>query len=165
MKGRRRLCTLVALILGVRCAISAQDASDPIELSKAVLLAAEHNDRSKLEALVISEEEFRQFVSPRLKMQNRSVPEYATYKRASNEALDVLLQKMGGQKWKILKIAILTVSSMAQKPFPREFFGSGPNVTLETQNGHQLTLRPIGAILGHDGIYKVITYSADPKLF
>jgi hypothetical protein len=143
----------------------AQDPKDPVELSKAVISAAGHNDRPRLEALLISEKEFLRFVSPKLKMRNRSVPEFAGYKKASDEALDLLLLQLGGQNWKILEIAILTAGGTDQKSFPKDFFGSGPLVTLEGQGGHEWMLRPIGAILGHNRIYKVITYSADPKLF
>jgi hypothetical protein len=153
------------MILGLRCATSAQDFKDPLELSKAVISAAGQNDRSRLEALLISESEFLRFVAPKLRMRNRSVPEFASYKRASDEALDLLLLQLGGQNWKILKIAIPTVGDSGQKSFPKDFFGSGPLVTLEGQGGHEWMLRPIGAILGHNRIYKVITYSADPKLF
>ena len=165
MRELRRCCTFVAVILALRCAASAQDFKDPLELSKAVLSAIKQNDRSRLEALLISENEFLRFVSPKLKLRNRSVTEFAAFKKASDEALDLLLQQLGGQNWKILKTAIFTFGGTGQKPSPNNFFLSGPNVTLETQDGHQFTMRPIGAILGHDGIYKVITYSTDPKLF
>ena len=164
MKGLRRLCAFVSMILGLRCALSAQDPKDPIDLSAAVISAAGHNDRPRLDALLISETEFLRFVAPKLKMRNRFVPEFASLKKASDEALDLLLLQMSGQDWKILKIAILTIGT-GQKPFPKDFFGSGPLVTVEGQDGHEWMQRPIGAFLGHNGIYKVITYSVDQKLF
>jgi hypothetical protein len=88
MKGLRRLCTFVAMILGLRCATSAQDFKDPLELSKAVISAAGQNDRSRLEALLISEKEFLQFVSPKLKMRNHSAPEFAAHKKGSQQESD-----------------------------------------------------------------------------
>src|SRR5713226_7840555 len=111
MKRLRRCCTFVALILGLRCTVSAEDPTDLIELSKAVISAAGHNDRPRLVDLLISESEFLRFVAPKLRMRNRYVPEFASYKKANEEALDQLLLQLGGQNWKILKIAILTVGT------------------------------------------------------
>jgi hypothetical protein len=113
MKGLRRLCAFVAMSLGLRCPLSAQDPKNPIELSAAVISAAGHNDRPRLDALLISETEFLRFVAPKLKMRNRLVPEFASLKKASDEALDLLLVQMGGQDWKILRIAILTITISA----------------------------------------------------
>jgi len=165
MMGLRRLCAFVVMVLGLRCAVSAQDPTDLIELSKAVISAAGHNDRPRLLDLLISESEFLRFVAPKLRMRNRYVPEFASYKKANDEALDQLLLQLGGQNWKILKIDIFTVGGTGQKSFPKDFYGSGPLVTVEGQDGHEWMMRPIGAILGHNHVYKVITYSADPKFF
>ena len=165
MMGLRRLCAFVVMVLGLRCAVSAQDPTDLIELSKAVISAAGHNDRPRLLDLLISESEFLRFVAPKLRMRNHYVPEFAAYKKANDEALDQILLQLGGQNWKILKIDIFTVGGTGRKSFPKDFYGSGPLVTLEGQDGHEWTMRPIGAILGHNRTYKVITYSADPKFF
>jgi hypothetical protein len=151
-----------------------KDTRDPVVLTKAVLQAARKGDRRKLEALMCSPKDFGKFVRPRFSIRSRSAigPDYAACKMASDEALDGLIRQLNGKQLTIRRIAILTIQVgkprrwwFKRSHFPREFFGSGPNVTLADADGSQMTFSPIGAILGHRGIYRVVTYSADPLLF
>ena len=158
----RRFWKLLPLFARFRPTALRSGARDPIGLTKAVLTAAEGMDRKQLDCLMLSEMKWRQVVSSEPFAKGH---EYAACKKASDQALHVLLKRLGGHKWKIQKMTLLVVGSTPRRRFPKEFFGSGPNVTLQAEDGQQLTLQPIPLILGHKGVYKVGTYSTSPNFF
>jgi hypothetical protein len=80
-----------------------------------------------------------------------------------------LLQHYGGQKLRVVRIAMLTASVLPSKkqketPTPPPYeLRDGPNVTIRLDDGHEQVIRLIGGMLQHDGVWRVTTYYIGPN--
>lgn len=168
--GRRRhvlvwVFAVATALLGARCgpprSLSPTFRSQD-DLIRAVLDGFAHRDRSGLEAIALSEAEFRDLVWPQLPAARpeRNLPwEYVwkDIRQKSRSTLGQLLTVHGGRRYKVLAVQA-TGDTTRYHGFE---VARKTELTVADQTGQQRRIRLFGSIVNARGRFKVFSYITD----
>jgi len=137
--------------------------STPEELIGNVLKALQTKDRQALQNLTIAESEVKKFVWPTVASNmaggNMNGDKFASmYKKSSDVGVDEDLEKFGGRKWQLVKVAV----EEPKKQTKGYRLLPAPMVTVRDDSGAEKTVRLVGGILEQGGTFKVATYYVSP---
>jgi hypothetical protein len=132
-----------------------------MSLASAVLGALERRDRGALEALALSEQEFRDHVWPQLPAARpeRNLPfsyVWLDLKQKSESALARTLAAHGGRRYALVDVTFSGRTDYADYRVHRE-----ATLVLRDAAGAQESLRVCGSMLEKDGAWKVFSYVVD----
>jgi hypothetical protein len=162
----RRSFLVVALGLAGASACSrvpplANTSATPEALASAVLDALLRRDRARLDALGLSEREFRDHVWPDLPAARpeRNLPfsyVWGDLRQKSNLSLTRTLETYGGKRLTLQGVTFAGVTRYARYTVHRD-------ATFEVLDGSGAprTVRVCGSLLEKDGVWKVFSYVAD----
>ncbi len=163
---RRTFCLgLVGLLAGASCRSAAPALTNtrdsPEALAEAVLDALARRDRSALDALVLSEEEFRDHVWPALPAARpeRNLPlsyVWGDLRQKSESALSGTLREKGGQRYDLQRISFAGMTE-----YPKNRVHRGAVLRVVDSLGQESDLRVCGSMLEQDGAWKVFSYVVD----
>lgn len=134
----------------------------PEAVASEVLTALERRDESRLRALALSEQEFREHVWPQLPAARpeRNLPMayvWGDLKQKSDASLASTLAKYGGKH-----LALKTVRLQGEKTVYRGFVVERRSeLTVVDDSGQELIAQLFGSIIQTDGGYKVFSFVVD----
>jgi hypothetical protein len=139
----------------------ANTSATPEALASAVLDALSRRDRARLDALGLSEREFRDHVWPDLPAARpeRNLPfsyVWGDLRQKSNLSLTRTLETYGGKRLTLQGVTFAGVTRYARYTVHRD-------ATFEVLDGSGApqTVRVCGSLLEKDGVWKVFSYVAD----
>ena len=133
----------------------------PSALASAVLDAVARNDRVGLEALALSEAEFRDHVWPELPAARpeRNVPFsylWGDLRQKSEAALARTLSAEGGRRYELLDVRFEGATDYATYRVHRD-----ATLRVRDDGGGELDLRICGSMLEQGGAWKIFSYVVD----
>jgi hypothetical protein len=133
----------------------------PDALARSVLDGLARNDRTSLEALAVSEQEFRDHVWPDLPSARpeRNLPfsyVWGDLRQKSGLSLTRTLATYGGKRFQFERVTFAGVTSYGHYRVHR-----GTAFQVRDQSGAQTGLRVCGSFLEKDGAWKVFSYVVD----
>ena len=132
------------------------------DLIKQVLAGFETNDQSALSHLTLNEAEYEAYVRPKVSANNpgaKLTKFYTLYRQISNGGLTEGLKRYGGRRLQLVKLKLGPAISQGK----HYRLLSAAVVTVRDSDGIEKRIRPVGALLEHDGAFKVSTYFVTPK--
>lgn len=158
---RRTFCVALALLSPVACnrvPPLADTYSSPNELAAAVLDALASGDRARLEALALSEQEFRDHVWPDLPAARpeRNLPFFYVWgdlHQKSETALSQTLREHGTRRYELRRVTFDGVTEYARYRVHR-----GATLHVSGTSGSEIPLRVCGSMIEKDGAWKVFSY-------
>jgi hypothetical protein len=139
----------------------ANTANSPEALASAVLDALSRRDRARLDALALSEQEFRDHVWPDLPAARpeRNLPfsyVWGDLRQKSNIGLARTLDAYGGKRHTLQRVSFAGVTPYAHYAVHRD-----ATFAVVDDGGSPQTLRVCGSLLEKDGVWKVFSYVVD----
>jgi hypothetical protein len=162
---RRSFLAMVVGVLGTpacsRVPPLANTSASPEELASAVLDALSRRDRARLDALAVSEQEFRDHVWPDLPAARpeRNLPfsyVWGDLHQKSVISLARILEAHGGKRHKLQRVTFAGVAPYAHYAVHRD-----ATFTVVDSSGAPETIRVCGSFLEKDGAWKVFSYVVD----
>lgn len=161
---RRAAIVVLALALGAGCGAPvplAHAAASPAALAHGVLDGLARRDRAGLEALAVSEQEFRERVWPALPAARpeRNLPRayvWGDLRQKSAASLADLLRRHGGRRYALAGVRFGRVADYGRYRIHRD---AALSVTDEA--GRALDVRVAGSMIEADGAWKVFSYVVD----
>lgn len=135
--------------------------SSPEQLGAAVLETLASKDRARLEALALSEQEFRDHVWPELPaaQPGRNLPfsyVWGDLRQKSQLRLSATLAERGGQRFSLERVRFAGETRYASYRVHRE-----ATFDVREASGVQAALRVCGSMIEKDGAWKVFSYVVD----
>jgi hypothetical protein len=139
----------------------ANSSSSADALAREVLEALSRRDRQRLDALALSEQEFRDHVWPDLPAARpeRNLPfsyVWGDLRQKSNVSLSETLQAKGGRRHTLQRVTFSGVTPYAHYAVHRD-----ATFTAIDDAGALQTIRVCGSFLEKDGVWKVFSYVVD----
>jgi hypothetical protein len=164
MHRRGFLIAALGALCGAACSRVpplANASSSPEALATAVLDALAQRDRTRLEALGLSEQEFRDHVWPDLPAARpeRNLPfsyVWGDLRQKSNISLAETLQAKGGTRHTLQRVTFSGVTPYAHYTVHRD-----ATFAVVDDAGASQTMRVCGSFLEKDGAWKVFSYVVD----
>ena len=164
MHRRLILATAMALVSVTACSRVpplANTSASPEELASAVLDALSRRDRARLDALAVSEQEFRDHVWPDLPAARpeRNLPfsyVWGDLHQKSDISLARILDAHGGKRHKLQRVTFAGVTPYAHYAVHRD-----STFTVVDSSGAPETIQVCGSFLEKDGAWKVFSYVVD----
>lgn len=162
---RRRASLLTAvsagLVLTAACSTPpplSNTSASPEALARAVLDAISTGDRGRLEALALSEAEFRDHVWPELPAARpeRNLPlsyVWGDLHQKSTQQLSVTLRKHGGKRDELVRLTFSDVTPYAGFQVHRK-----ATFRVRDASGQETDVRLCGSMIEQDGAWKVFSY-------
>jgi hypothetical protein len=130
-------------------------------LAAAILMALANSDRTRLEALALSEQEFRDHVWPELPAARpeRNLPfsyVWSDLKQKSEVSLAATLKAHGGQRY-----TLDTVTFTDETPYPGYCVHRDAALRVRDSSGVEMSLRVCGSMIEKAGVWKVFSYVVD----
>ena len=137
----------------------ANTSTSPDALATAVLDAFARRDRARLDALAVSEQEFRDHVWPDLPAARpeRNLPfsyVWGDLRQKSDLSLTRVLDEHGGKRHTLRGVTFAGITSYAHYTVHR-----AARLTVVDASGSSQTLRVCGSFLEKDGLWKVFSYA------
>ena len=156
-----RTGTLIVCLLTFATLSAAQ--STPEDLIGKILAALETKDRQALKSLTIPQADVKKLVWPTVaaNMAGNTMngEKFAgMYMNSSDVGIDEDLEKFGGRKWQLVKVAV----NEPKKQTKGYRLLPAPMITLRDDSGAEKTVRLVGAILEKGGTFRVATYYVSP---
>lgn len=135
--------------------------ASPDQFMTDVLTAIQANDKPALQKLMVTEEEFKKYIWPKLpgyvrESQSNPTKYYKTFSESSNAGIDVLLRQYGGQNLKFVKASFGHESNQKNFPHPGQPNNHGNSRRWSAEN------HPDCFICHYDGTWKVANYFVTP---
>jgi hypothetical protein len=126
-----------------------------------VLEALARNDRAALEAMALSEQEFRNHVWPELPAARpeRNLPfsyVWGDLRQKSTGALSETLSRHGGRRYKLVRVAFSN-----QTDYPSYRVHRESTLHVRDAAGKEHTLRVCGSFIEKAGVWKVFSFVVD----
>ena len=133
----------------------------PEAVAGAVLEAIRTGDRNRLDALAISEEEFRDHVWPDLPAARpeRNLPMsyvWGDLHQKSRQSLTSMLKRHSGQRYDLRAVTFADVTAYAHFRVHRQ-----ATFRVRDASGHETDIRVCGSMIEQDGGWKVFSYVVD----
>ena len=149
---------LAALVACSRVPPLANSHPSASSLASAVLDAVARRDRATLEALALSEVEFRDYVWPQLPAARpeRNLPfsfVWGDLRQKSNQTLGQILSREGGQGYELVAVRFAGVTDYRTYRVHRE-----ATFRVRDSSGAESDLRLCGSMLEQNGAWKVFSY-------
>lgn len=156
--------TIAALVLGSACSSTpplAHTASSPQTLGAAVLEALQRRDRTTLDALALSETEFRDHVWPQLPASRpeRNLPfsyVWGDLHQKSDVGLARTLEQHGGKRYELVSVEFAGETDYVTYRVHRD-----ARFRVRAESGAVEPLRVCGSMLEKDGTWKIFSYVVD----
>jgi len=165
-KGTKTLRVLVVLglLAGAGCTAKpplANTFNTPEAVAGAVLEAIQRGDRSRLQALALSEDEFKNHVWPDLPAARpeRNLPMsyvWGDLQQKSNQQLTATLRNHAGRHYELRAVTFADVTRYSHFRVHRQ-----ATFRVREPGGEQTDLRVSGSMIELDGIWKVFSYVVD----
>ena len=163
MHRRTFLVTLLGLVSGAcsRVPPLANTLASPADLARAVLGALSRRDRARLDALAVSEQEFRDHVWPDLPAARpeRNLPfsyVWGDLHQKSNVSLARTMDQYGGTQHTLQHVTFAGTTPYAHHTVHRD-----ASFAVADADGGSQTIRACGSFLEKDGVWKVFSYVVD----
>lgn len=160
----RLVLPVLLLILTCACGPPRERFSDthgsPEALTEEFLRALEAEDRSRLEALALSEQEYRLEVFPEMPVYGNIPPEFAWSQLVGRNGYGVafILDRQGGRAWDLEKIEFEGGKTVYQTIVVHR----DPKLHLRDRaTGEREELAFFGSFLEHDGRFKLLSFNID----
>jgi len=139
----------------------ANTSGSPAALASAVLEALSRRDRVRLDALAVSEQEFRDHVWPDLPAARpeRNLPfsyVWGDLRQKSNLSLARTLDRYGGRPQTLRHVTFAGTTPYADCTVHRD-----ASFAVDDASGVAQTIRACGSFLEKDGVWKVFSYVVD----
>ena len=136
----------------------ADTSPSPEALARAVLEAVSTGDRAALEAMALSEAEFREHVWPELPAARpeRNLPlsyVWGDLHQKSTQQMSVTLRKHGGKHYELVRLTFSDVTPYAGFRIHRK-----ATFRVRDASGQETDVRLCGSMIEQDGAWKVFSY-------
>lgn len=141
------------------------------EIGRAVLNAVYKKDIKGLDAMRITEKEFRELIFPGLPIgkikqwQEQYDFVWGDVNTKSNHGLQLVLARYGGKKFHyiktIFKKGVTSYETQSTVPFRKQTYSAheSSRVIAKDENGNETELRLFGAIIEYRGAYKIMSFN------
>lgn len=160
----RTVCCLAAIVLAAGCSTvpplrGAQPSAEA--LAAALVDGVARRDRAALEAMSVSEREFRDHVWPQLPAARpeRNLPfsyVWGDLRQKSDAALAETLARQGGRRFELVRVEFAGEADFGTYRVHRE-----PRIVARDASGEPVTVRLCGSMLEVDGHWKIFSYIVD----
>lgn len=157
------LCLLVPLSLGCGAPPPPSNTQDsPRALLREVLTALERRDRARLDALAVTEQEFRDHVWDRLPASRpeRNLPMSYVWSDLHQKSVGSLARTLGEHGGQRLELVAVEFDEEPRSYGPFSVHG-GTHIRVRTAAGSEEDVRVCGSLLEMNGRWKVFSYVVD----